>query len=44
MANKPDQEKQKPGPEAERLVIEEDPATALDKLLKKPATASKDDA
>ena len=36
--------KQKPGPEPERLVITEDTATALDKLLKKLATASKDDA
>ena len=34
MTNKPDQKKQKPGPEPERLVITEDPEEALLKLLK----------
>ena len=36
--------KQKPGPGPERLVITEAPATALDKLLKKPAKSSDNDA
>ena len=33
----------KPGPEPERLVIDEDPAEALSKLLKKPPTPTKND-
>ena len=37
-ARKP--KKQKPGPDPERLVITDDPASALDKLLKKPAKSS----
>ena len=35
MPDKPKQKKQKPGPKPERLVITDDPATALKKLLKK---------
>ncbi len=35
--------KQKPGPEPERLVITEDPAEALTKLLKTPAKSSNND-
>jgi hypothetical protein len=34
---KPKRKPQKRGPKEERLVITEDPKTALDKLLKKPA-------
>ena len=36
--------KQKPGTEPELLVITEDPAEALSKLLKKPAKSSGKDA
>ena len=38
MTDKPKPDKQRPGPKEERLVIDEDPETALSKLLRKPAT------
>ena len=40
-APKPKSDKSKPGPEPERLVIDEDPAEALSKLLKKPTKPAK---
>jgi hypothetical protein len=36
MAKKPARKPKKRGPKEERLVITEDPQTALDRLLKKP--------
>ena len=42
MAKKDKPEKQKPGPDPERLIIEEDPQKALDRLLKKPERTSDD--
>ena len=37
-----DEDRKKPGPDPERLVIEEDPEKALDKLLKKPEQPKKE--
>ena len=42
-----DEEQKKPGPESERLVIEEDPKEALDRLLRKepkPKAVEEDEA